>query len=43
MDKALFVDIRFYYLDIDDYATEYARSSIDSLNSLSVPVDSNHH
>ena len=38
MDVTPHAGIRFSKLDIDDYATEYAQSSSDSLNIFSVPV-----
>ena len=38
MDVTPHAGVRFSKLDIDDYATEYAQSSSDSLNIFSVPV-----
>ena len=38
MDVTPHAGVRFSKLDIDDYATEYAQSSSDSLNIFSLPV-----
>ena len=38
MDVTPHAGVRFSKLDIDDYATEYAQSSSDSLNIFSVPI-----